>query len=686
MKKKSSVLLFLGWALLAGTWMVARSFSQDQPFKPGRLPAEIQDKLRPGMVLRFLDSSARKTLDLREVRLAALHVSADAPPSPFLPPGPFVARLTGLLKTPLRGDYVLYLEGTGTATLTVNDQPDQVVKLADGASTPLKIELPKNYSKIDVLYRSPAQGDASLRVFWSGEGFGKEPLPPDRLFLLGGDAELDQSLLVRRGRELFGLRGCARCHEGAAASPAAMPELAWQGPSLKDLRARRTQAFLARWIADPQALRPQATMPHLLHGKTKDQDAADLAAFLAEQGQAPPPPPAADKDAAKAGGKLARSLGCNTCHRPENPQTPDPLDLDRLSLFFAPAKFPPGALAAFLKNPHAHYPWSRMPDFHLTDQEATVLEAHIRMAAKGTLPPSSLMGNPKNGAILFDKLGCIRCHEANGVKAATTLQPFPTGKKAGCLGKEAATEAVHPLYRLPESEVKALQAFLTRGSTSLARRVPAEFSQRHVQVLQCNACHRRDGAFSRWHKVLEDIGEVPEFLPSLTYAGEKLRPEWTAKLFVGAHDQQARPWLKARMPAFGPVRAEPLALGLSHEHGYPAHAAGELEPDPKLAAIGKQLLPQQGGFNCIMCHGIGKQKALAPFEAPGINLLDASVRLRYPYYRRWMLDPPRVDITTRMPKLAMDGKTTPLREVFDGDAARQFEAIWHYILTLPNAP
>jgi hypothetical protein len=47
-----------------------------------------------------------------------------------------------------------------------------------------------------------------------------------------------------------------------------------------------------------------------------------------------------------------------------------------------------------------------------------------------------------------------------------------------------------------------------------------------------------------------------------------------------------------------------------------------------------------------------------------------------------MIDPPHVDITTRMPKFSQDGKTTPIREVFDGDAFRQYDAVWHYIQTL----
>ena len=38
----------------------------------------------------------------------------------------------------------------------------------------------------------------------------------------------------------------------------------------------------------------------------------------------------------------------------------------------------------------------------------------------------------------------------------------------------------------------------------------------------------------------------------------------------------------------------------------------------------------------------------------------------------------------RMPVFAMDGKTTQIREVLDGDARRQFGALWHYIQTLPK--
>ena len=103
-----------------------------------------------------------------------------------------------------------------------------------------------------------------------------------------------------------------------------------------------------------------------------------------------------------------------------------------------------------------------------------------------------------------------------------------------------------------------------------------------------------------------------------------------------------------------------------------------------MTELGKKLIGNVGGFNCISCHGVGKQPPVAPFEAPGINLLDAAQRLRYEYYPRWMLDPTRVDLAVKMPKFAADGRTTPLKETLDGDARRQFDAIWHYMATLPG--
>ena len=65
--------------------------------------------------------------------------------------------------------------------------------------------------------------------------------------------------------------------------------------------------------------------------------------------------------------------------------------------------------------------------------------------------------------------------------------------------------------------------------------------------------------------------------------------------------------------------------------------------------------------------------------ALGINLLDAADRLKYGYYRRWMLDPLRIDPLTKMPRYSEDRKTTKVTEVLNGEAMPQFDAIWLYL-------
>jgi cytochrome c2 len=421
-------------------------------------------------------------------------------------------------------------------------------------------------------------------------------------------------------------------------------------------------------------------MPLILHGDAGTQQAADLAAYLATLQSGPALAAVAPTEESIAQGeKHFAKLGCVACHHFDDPSKADPLG--RLSLFHVGRKFQSGALAAFLKAPHLHYHWIRMPDFRLDAGEVQSLAAFLRDRAKAPELAES-KGDAARGVKLFEQVGCVNCHAVKaGADVPAKVRPSPVADNLaqGCL---AAAPKQAPDFGLNAAQLQALRTFVKSDAQSLKRDTPAEFSLRQVKELQCQACHRRDGHNSRWNEILEDDGLMPEFLPSLTWAGEKLKPAWTTKLLAATHDHRARPWLKARMPGF-PARAEMLALGLSHEHGFRADEDDAPVPDAKLAAIGEKLIEQQNGFNCVMCHAVGKRPSVAPFEAPGINLLDAALRLRHHYYPRWMIDPPHVDITTRMPKFSQDGKTTPLRDVLDGDAFRQYDAVWHFIQTLP---
>lgn len=464
-----------------------------------------------------------------------------------------------------------------------------------------------------------------------------------------------------------------------------MPELAFEGPSLRGVGSRLNEAWLREWLREPKKLRPTATMPQVLHGDEMQQAqaAADITAYLLTLDGAASPGEEPTDEGASAGLAHFENLGCIACHNTK-PLTEEDT-FARRSLHFVNAKFAPGALQEFLKAPQAHYEWSRMPDFKLSDDEAASLTAFLQSRALGELviAEDAPKGDAARGKQLFGTAGCANCHSVGEPSTARKTVIDVQDVTKGCLAAETSDKVPH--FGFTDDQRAALLAFLATDRLSLLRETPAEFSQRQVQTLNCIACHRRDGANSLLSSALEEEGEqglTPPVLPLLTWTGEKLKPEWTHKLLTGELDQRARPWLKARMPAF-PTRAKLLAVGLSHEHGFSTAENARPAHDAALAKVGEQLVGESNGLSCIKCHAIGKRPPLAPFEAPGINLVSAAERLRYSYYPRWMLDPPRVDVLTKMPKFAADGKTTGVTAVFEGHAARQYQALWHYLQTLP---
>ena len=70
-------------------------------------------------------------------------------------------------------------------------------------------------------------------------------------------------------------------------------------------------------------------------------------------------------------------------------------------------------------------------------------------------------------------------------------------------------------------------------------------------------------------------------------------------------------------------------------------------------------------------------KPTAAFELEGVNFALAHERLRKEWFIRWMDNPSSVTPSTKMPRYSEDGKSQ--RPELDGDAAKQFDAIWNYI-------
>ena len=92
---------------------------------------------------------------------------------------------SGTLVVPERNDYTFSIEGVGNATLQIDG-----VMVANG-ELPLVAQRPVPLGKgghaIFCSYRSRRDGEARIRLFWSGPQFRSEPVPASQFRFTPGD-------------------------------------------------------------------------------------------------------------------------------------------------------------------------------------------------------------------------------------------------------------------------------------------------------------------------------------------------------------------------------------------------------------------------------------------------------------------------------------------------------------------
>lgn len=641
-------------------------------------------------------------VDERVARQVALAVRAGETISPFIAPGPFRVTFDGVLLLDKRERLRFRFEGRGEARLIVDGEEvftDSGPELGSEESKRLRLE--QGERKISVVYAAPVEGDARLRLLWQGRDFQLESIRPDRVSPEPAGELASLRGAHRAARTIFAEARCHRCHDPALAlEPAAMPELREDAPSFVGIGSRLAPEFLLGWILDPKGTRPAARMPALFAHRTiqamdeaGDSSARDVAAWLATQtvDEAKVDLPVGD---VTKGGNLFAELGCIACHhRPDADLAKVRAEPDRLPLAQVGAKFRPGALVRFLAEPARHHKATRMPHFGFSTEEAAHLAAWLRATAPAPAEAAGVGGDAARGAELVVSLGCTDCHASMGRPAEQRPASLMTGKAdllAGCLADEERLGTV-PAFGFTEVERNAMRSLLGEAAVALARSAPGEAARRMTEDLNCQACHAADGQGATWTRhageaadLERPLAEGEELLtqtrPQLTWVGEKLNVSWMQRVFLGDDKTLMRPWLKARMPAFA-SRAEGLSRGLAAEHGlFPAPA--DARPLDAEEVKHGQFLISPEGFGCGACHSMGEAEAYARFEFGANNLAATPERLRYPFFRRWMWDPRRVDPANRMPLYADEDGYTQYDEIHDGEADPQFLAMWQALRTL----
>lgn len=664
------------------------------------------ERLEAGLVLQIATEGADEAqVPPRIARLITLRADPSEPTAPWSGRGPFVARWDGYLKAELSESVQLAAQLRGDLLVTVNDLVViRASTVAEEQITSAPIVLQGGINRISVRLDSQRDGGALLRLLWSREGDTAEPIRPSVLFH-DPSAVPDRvsQLAAFRGREMFAWYHCHQCHAlpDRGERETDLLELQRDAPSLERVVDRLEPDWLARWLEDPVALRNNITMPSVWPEHEQEvmpSEITDIVSFLQALSR--------EENGGKGGKEtwsedssqddllcddglvLYEDLGCIACHHFDPPATDDPYE--RTSLHFVGAKYVPGALLAFLRQPREHHAWSRMPDYQLTDDESRGLAAYLlsRALPREELEPLSLAaGDPERGRETFQRRGCQACHRLDADRGPEPqnrpLWPAPDPTR-GCLAEQPDLRGTAPQFVWDEGQRADLAAFLATDGTSLFKDDSAAATRRLVDSLRCLACHRRDDQMPWWPEILGDEGEQghpAEFLPPLTWTGEKLQADYVERLLGGRLQTTTRPWKKGRMPAW-PSYARVLAEGLAIEHGQTVLREPVERGDEIRQGLGARLIDQDEGFNCVQCHAAADVPPEAAFESRGIDFPHVTDRLRHEFFHRWMAHPIQFDSAVSMPRFSPDGRTTPVQTMLDGNAHEQFQAIWTYLLSI----
>jgi len=289
----------------------------------------------------------------------------------------------------------------------------------------------------------------------------------------------------------------------------------------------------------------------------------------------------------------------------------------------------------------------------------------------------------------FEKLACAQCHpDPSGAPTpAPVAKPLRElmGAKGGCLERSPGGTSKTPQFDLSTAETEAVSVALAELAKPSALSQDRDIVDFALERLRCLSCHRRGdigGPSERlqgWFTSLgeAELGDEGRIPPALTGVGRKLRKEWIDEVLAGRG--VARPYMATRMPNFEAAHVAALPDQLERIDR-PASERSIEFTDHKLA--GGQALAGTGAMACIQCHRFAGHESLG---IPAMDLALTYRRLRFDWFRDYLLDPGKLRPGTRMPAFFPEGKST-VRTVLDGSTEAQIEALWCWLSLGESAP
>lgn len=525
------------------------------------------------------------------------------------------------------------------------------------------------------------------------------------------------------GSLLISELSCVSCH--ASDDQWLKPK---RGPRLTGAGNRLQPTWLKQYLANPAAMKPETTMPHVLSQLPESQrgEAIDaLVAFLGSQqqpfavikagGALPVVHEFWKRGDADRGNKLYHTVGCVACHDPDPDyetveskpsaideliEQLDPEEIADLGLASEArrvdsvphgdlvSKYSLRSLTMMLLDPTKTRPSARMPSLRLSPLEAADIAAHLlrdqttkQIEIQSNDAPQSTV---EQGRALFVQLRCAACHDASDALAAAPAKPLLELNAAApesCIENPAGGM---PRYAFDDEQRNAIRARLNaRRIENLAAADEVDF---RMLQLNCYGCHRRDerGGVGRFRKAYfetighVDLGDEGRLPPTLGGVGRKLTPKALAAVF---HPKTVphRPFMTARMPSYSADAVDPLVRGFQEaDRGDQSDAVDILPPQQEMADAGRDLV----NTGCVGCHAFRGESLPG---VVGIDLSGTTRRIDSKWFYEFVLNPSAVKKRTRMPTFFPDGKSNR-PELLDGDVQRQISAIWAYLQYLDKEP
>jgi cytochrome c2 len=329
-------------------------------------------------------------------------------------------------------------------------------------------------------------------------------------------------------------------------------------------------------------------------------------------------------------------------------------------------------LRAWLHDPRAYLPRSRMGDFRLSAQDIDALAAFFLESGKESAAPPPAVdwarANPQRGGEVFRRARCVTCHEVDG--RGGTLGPALTS-----VGSKTSREwlvrwisdpsslqpkTLMPRFRLAGEDIRDLAAYLSVEHRGSPERAPSDsppdpalaaagrelFEQRG-----CHSCHEIAGfpSTARIGPRLSAIGDrVVDRAPLESRGIAVTLPNWIFTKLKGPE----RVLKSARMPTFGfddPDAASVTValLSLRTRPMPPAIVTRDPERRPVDPAGEFGVLVRR--YRCLSCHALqGGGGTLAPVALDRIGS-----QLQRGYLEKFIANPiaVRVGVPERMPHL-----------------------------------